>query len=591
MKIGILTPMTTGVYKDDTTVYVDCNADSGADLFEILVNPVLDGNGNPSAVNTGNIRACTHMTNPNFWNGNVDSSAYYHPRDVNGSTTVNGIPIEYATTTGQDEAVVTINKPGSPYHGQIARKWMYYYPYSIILGENYNPLFIGLNNILPPYTSIPQGVDEFRADLSLSDDSFPMSDISNTGNYTATSTDLKIGQQRIWTKGLNVGDSVWIRIIGGTKLTGYGVRAGSINVSDGDIEVINTQNYFENYEILVNFNSNTMLDASIGDQVITVEDTKYYNLREGNTYNIGGSNIKIDKVYSSMYTTDRTSLSTISQPVDLSYWAKYNDVFTVAYNEALQAFTGFYSFIPEWYINFDKGFFTKPYKNNAANNGLLYRHNKGEMCSFYSDYYDTYVDIIVNNHSSLVKEFNNFEYYSETILNGQTIDNVTAYSIMVENDYQQSEEVILYPLSNDEDLVYLNNLYPGTDAALGRYILYNEGDNKLTTSSENAYHLANVRRTIDHWRTAVPRAIITRNTLNSGDYSGDYSTDYNLFVGDAEGIYNDYDRIRSPYCKVRIRFKNDILYIKDTPVTSRTKLPDRRIILHKFNTQYQQIIV
>lgn len=385
---------------------------------------------------------------------------------------------------------------------------------------------------------VPTYLEEFHQELTLPSNTIPMLTMNFNGN-------ILVGLQRIWCN-VNVGDKLELKVIGPTVDTGWGVIPGIVETTTSDINynVVDKEYSYTKYTVL---KRDSILDATSNGNLINVESTDYFNLRVGNKYNIGNITSKLESATSNSFTFDKSFLE---GNIDLTYYAKYNDNFTVAYNEAIQEFTGFYDFIPELYVKLNSGFLT------TIDNKILYLHNQGNYGEFYGKLFSTYIDIISTNDSTDIKEYNNLKFYTEIYENNQIKNTETLYSILVENDYQQSEEVVLY--------VHDDN----------RYILYTEGDN-IPSTSVNFNYLANVRRVIDHWKTCIPRAIVNNNT-GEGDYNpSDYTNDYNLFV-EVPSTYIDYNRIRSPYAKFRLKFVNN---------------NNKKFILNQVSVLFQPMIV
>lgn len=409
--------------------------------------------------------------------------------------------------------------------------------------------FIGTANGIAP-----TGVSEFELDTGVY---LPITTDTKPRQYWDGKITTETYQQRIWTD-VNIGDNIYVRVSGGEG-TGWDVSAGFISNESSNISIVSTTNIQKYSEIFTSYEQSSILEATGNGNLLQVRNPRYFNLRKGNSYDIENrTNTKIEDVDATQFVTDKS----FSGNIDLSYYARYKDNYTVVYNEILQAFTGFYDFIPSQYIKSNRGFYT------SIDKQVLFRHNIGNFCEFYGVVYDTYIDIIVSNNSSSIKEFNNIEYYSEIYQNGQIKDNESLYSIQAENDYQQSEEVILYPLSDDTDL----------ENGEERTILYTEGNN-IPTDSVNFLKLANIRRSVDHWRTAIPRQLEINPSFYLGDYKiEDYSEeDYYLYKQDSDlAVLNNYNRIRSPYLKLRLKFKNN---------------EDKKFILHQVTTLFQQMIL
>ncbi len=598
------------IQKDNTTFYADLYPGGAEDIFEILVNPVLTPESNIPLPKYNNTRASSHCNDVRFLNGNVEAEEYYLPMSIDTSHSTVTFVDDYTQENTIDWSTVNWdtsdymfwirdvslswasgNRPAfyrtSAAYLAIAAKKNYYPNQNRFfhwIGSNIET-YVNYNNDRELTTSgalsktpyiLPTGIEEFHNDLNLSPGEIPLSTINGIST-----------QQRIWVKGLNAGNVVWIRVISGNDWTGFKYNYSTIVSLGGNIEVINTQQYSEDSISMPIETRVSMLDASWSGNIITVESTDYFSFVKNRTYKIEDKDVKIIEVNKSSYEVSWNK-STDPSIVDLSYYAKYNDNFTVAYNEALMTFTGFYPFIPTRYIKFNKGYFT------TENNISLYRHNvlKDKFNKFYDKLYDTYLDIISADRSSSIKEYNNIEFYCEIIEEGKYLNNTTVHSIQAENDYQQSEEVILFPLHDDRDIRDLKVKYGEEEYT--KYIrnqFYSEGNNienafTKRLNSETAelgelqyYQLANIRRNIDHWRTTAPRDLIIRMEYGEGDYSpSNYDgEDYYVFDEVAFSIYNDYDRIRSPYCKFRFRFKNN------TDI--------RRFILHKISILFQRMII
>lgn len=108
---------------------------------------------------------------------------------------------------------------------------------------------------------------------------------------------------------------------------------------------------------------------------------------------------------------------------------------TLVYNEIQQVFTGFYSFIPEIYIN--NGIFL-----SSDNSEDIYLHNVGDRGSFYGGLYKSSIRILVNPNTDQVNVFDNLDITTESELTDFFDE------LIVSNNIQDSGTISLIPDSN-----------------------------------------------------------------------------------------------------------------------------------------------
>jgi hypothetical protein len=119
--------------------------------------------------------------------------------------------------------------------------------------------------------------------------------------------------------------------------------------------------------------------------------------------------------------------------------------FTIGYNEALDAFESFYSFIPGIYLNTGRRLLSV----DSANQNNVYLHDEGVKCSFYgANPEESSITLLVAPDSDAVKIFNNLEYNSEISLNGVDIPAETLSALQIDNDYQTSANIPLIVNAN-----------------------------------------------------------------------------------------------------------------------------------------------
>lgn len=222
---------------------------------------------------------------------------------------------------------------------------------------------------------------------------------------------------------------------------------------------------------------------------------------------------------------------------DLSDYITERDNFTIAYNEKLQAFTSFYSFLPDLYISHARDYFT------SENSGDLWQHNIGERYNtFYGITSPTTLKIITNLGSQIQAEYTNIKFFAE-IWNqyGELIPNETITNISLKDSTQISDDIILYPLhlpeATDRTKYVLDTsaLRMGTDWYTGKLTgpeglvisnnqLYrNTSLNTLSTQPPatgwSIAELCNIRKTNNHWITQLPRFLYHENLTNNHEYA------------------------------------------------------------------------
>ena len=120
------------------------------------------------------------------------------------------------------------------------------------------------------------------------------------------------------------------------------------------------------------------------------------------------------------------------------------------YNEQISAFTGFYTYTPDLYINDNNNLYSIKFNK-------LYKHNKNNKGKFYDTIYPSIVKILINDNYQVTKVFDSIEYLSNSITNdSNNIYKYTLYNNLVDtfntiqcyNDYQNTGEI---------DLIYKTN--------------------------------------------------------------------------------------------------------------------------------------
>jgi hypothetical protein len=114
---------------------------------------------------------------------------------------------------------------------------------------------------------------------------------------------------------------------------------------------------------------------------------------------------------------------------------------TLVYSEAIDAFTGFYSFHPDIYVRDDAKYFS-PDPNDPKS---LYIHNKGQKCIWYTNEpTDSILKFVVNPKGYNSKVFNNVEFLTQVVTSeGENILQETFNHYTVENEYQDVAKELL----------------------------------------------------------------------------------------------------------------------------------------------------
>lgn len=121
------------------------------------------------------------------------------------------------------------------------------------------------------------------------------------------------------------------------------------------------------------------------------------------------------------------------------------DGVTISYNELMNGFESFYSFLPCVYLSTGRKLLSVDAKT-SANRSKVYQHDKGNYGSFYDITYDSNVTLCINAENEFTKEFNNVTWYSECYDNNLIdVPNETFNTIRVFNDHQTTGIIQLFP--------------------------------------------------------------------------------------------------------------------------------------------------
>lgn len=117
--------------------------------------------------------------------------------------------------------------------------------------------------------------------------------------------------------------------------------------------------------------------------------------------------------------------------------------FTLSFNERLQAFESFYSFLPSLYIDTWRRVLSVD-PEDGSHSGKVYVHNEGSRGEFYGARKDSYVEHVITKEPQVTKIFDNFEFHSEVYNTpGNYLDNETITAVRCYNVYQDSTKKLL----------------------------------------------------------------------------------------------------------------------------------------------------
>jgi hypothetical protein len=165
--------------------------------------------------------------------------------------------------------------------------------------------------------------------------------------------------------------------------------------------------------------------------------------------------------------------------------------FTITYNETMETFTSFYSFIPKMYIKTPGRLFS------CANYNGIYEHFTGDYCNFYGTVYDSYITFLMNPEYNSSKLFNNLNFKTE-LYDGNSDEFSTdginftlpIESVRVWNEYQDTGTVNLVYNTNIARKFRDWNLWiPRSQANILERIRGNSIYCQLNISNDNNYKL------------------------------------------------------------------------------------------------------
>jgi hypothetical protein len=165
-----------------------------------------------------------------------------------------------------------------------------------------------------------------------------------------------------------------------------------------------------------------------------------------------------------------------------------SDYFTISFNEALKAFTGFYSFASPIYIrHYSKIFSTdREIKLYNTNSDAIYLHNFGNYNTFYENKYKSKINLVVNDNYAYIKVF-------DSILWECDVDDIS--NNMLENFFKYIRCFNNYQNTDWHELVF------NTTPAVGKQINYDR--------RERIYSFQFPRNIVDQQITSNPNIFDT----------------------------------------------------------------------------------
>lgn len=108
---------------------------------------------------------------------------------------------------------------------------------------------------------------------------------------------------------------------------------------------------------------------------------------------------------------------------------------TLVYSDPIDAFTGFYTFEPFWYIRTKDKLLSVP--KDEPNK--IYIHNIGTYGEFYDTIYDSKIEFIVNDNYKYQKVYDSFQFITEVTLSGVDLLKETINKLRALTNYQNSD--------------------------------------------------------------------------------------------------------------------------------------------------------
>jgi len=153
---------------------------------------------------------------------------------------------------------------------------------------------------------------------------------------------------------------------------------------------------------------------------------------------------------------------------------------TIGFSEILGQFTGWYSFVPDIYIQSEFDLTTMA--KLSDNKNYIHQHNVGNRGEFYGVTYDSIVELIINPDSGSEKQFNFISWISDVQdSNGNDKPISTFESISASNSYKSYTDTGVIDIVPFEDNIRYLPYSGGVSATLSEPLFNARRKNRLWT--------------------------------------------------------------------------------------------------------------
>ena len=123
---------------------------------------------------------------------------------------------------------------------------------------------------------------------------------------------------------------------------------------------------------------------------------------------------------------------------------RFDNTYTVAFSEFINAFTSFYDFSAPVYVR-HKDIILSQDRDNL---GSVYRHNIGAYGNFYGQEFDSTLKFVTNEFPTQTKVFDNLEWHHEVLDYNRDVSQDTFDTVECSTGYQNSGIINLDPITN-----------------------------------------------------------------------------------------------------------------------------------------------
>jgi hypothetical protein len=194
--------------------------------------------------------------------------------------------------------------------------------------------------------------------------------------------------------------------------------------------------------------------------------------------------------------------------------------FTLVFSEPVQAFTSFYTFTPNVYVNHVNNYLSFDY--NYTNN--MYIHNYGQYGNFYNNTYTSNITLTSNPEYTSTKALDNILYFSSSFDAAgtnylyDTFNYIRAYT-----DYQNSDYRLLDPnmYGEQSDTLAVRRKERGFTT----YIPRNKVNKSLTTNA-NIFNSANISDDLRLFCERIRDRYVNLNLIYSNEHNFKFNIPY-----------------------------------------------------------------